>query len=97
MWCSLNRSVCGIELEETNMDTEDGIDEAAHSPPVEKLIEDSGKMVFLVYLMDDLKKKQHRTLIFSQSRKMLDIIQKVLLSFVSMYSLCKLCLCLVFA
>jgi len=44
------------------------------------LIEDSGKMIFLVGLMKNLKKENHRTIIFSQSRKMLDIIQKVLLS-----------------
>ena len=57
--------------------------EPAHAPPVEKLVEDSGKMVFLIYLMQNLRANNHRTLIFSQSRKMLDIIQKVLLSMVS--------------
>lgn len=41
------------------------------------LIAESGKLKFLVQLMSRLKKEKHRTLIFSQSRKMIDIIQKV--------------------
>ena len=56
------------------------IEEAVDAPPVEKLVEDSGKMVFLCKLMTKLRNEKHRTIIFSQSRKMLDIIQKVLLS-----------------
>ncbi|XP_057312734.1 DNA excision repair protein ERCC-6-like [Hydractinia symbiolongicarpus] len=75
------RLACGIEIDDADVDTESTIEEPAHAPPVEKLIEDSGKMVFLVYLMKNLKDENHRTVIFSQSRKMLDIIQKVLLSF----------------
>ena len=43
----------------------------------EILIEESGKLRFLVQLMARLKQEGHRTLIFSLSRKMLDIIQKV--------------------
>ena len=42
------------------------------------LVDESGKMVFLVQLLDNLKSQGHRCLVFSQSRKMLDIIQKVL-------------------
>jgi len=42
------------------------------------LMEESGKLKFLVQLMSKLKAEGHRTLIFSLSRKMLDIIQKVL-------------------
>lgn len=75
------RLACGIEIDNADVDTESTIEEPAHAPPVEKLIGDSGKMVFLVYLMKNLKDENHRTVIFSQSRKMLDIIQKVLLSF----------------
>ena len=48
------------------------------APPVEQLIQESGKMVFLVELLRQLKQEGHRTLVFSQSRKMLDIIHKVL-------------------
>ena len=58
-------------------------DEAVDAPSVEKLVQDSGKMVFLMHLMQKLKDDKHRTIIFSQSRKMLDIIQKTLLSMVS--------------
>ena len=43
----------------------------------EILIKESGKLRFLVQLMARLKQEGHRTLIFSLSRKMLDIIQKV--------------------
>ncbi|XP_013379638.1 DNA excision repair protein ERCC-6-like [Lingula anatina] len=42
------------------------------------LINESGKMLFLVDLLDNLKQEGHRCLVFSQSRKMLDIIQKVI-------------------
>lgn len=48
------------------------------APPVEQLVQESGKLVFLVQLLQRLKSEGHRTLVFSQSRKMLDIIQKVL-------------------
>ena len=42
------------------------------------LIAESGKMQFLVQLLAQLRREGHRTLIFSQSRKMLDVIQKVM-------------------
>ena len=41
-------------------------------------MQESGKLVFLVQLLQQLNSEGHRTLVFSQSRKMLDIIQKVL-------------------
>uniref|UniRef100_A0A4W3GZ54 DNA excision repair protein ERCC-6-like n=1 Tax=Callorhinchus milii TaxID=7868 RepID=A0A4W3GZ54_CALMI len=44
------------------------------------LIQESGKMVFLVGLLERLKAEGNRTLVFSQSRKMLDIIQRVLVN-----------------
>ncbi|XP_072532741.1 DNA excision repair protein ERCC-6-like [Salminus brasiliensis] len=44
----------------------------------ETLLEESGKLRFLVSLLEQLKEDQHRTLVFSQSRKMLDIIERVL-------------------
>lgn len=44
------------------------------------LIKESGKMVFLMELLDNLKADGHRCLVFSQSRKILDIIQKVISS-----------------
>ena len=42
------------------------------------LIRESGKLVFLIKLLDQLKEEGHRCLVFSQSRKILDIMQKVL-------------------
>ena len=44
----------------------------------EVLIKESGKLVFLIKLLDQLKVEGHRCLVFSQSRKILDIMQKVL-------------------
>ena len=49
-----------------------------NEPPDDVIIEESGKLKFLVALMKNLKDEAHRTLIFSQSRKMLDIIEKIL-------------------
>ncbi|XP_062822580.1 DNA excision repair protein ERCC-6-like isoform X2 [Anolis carolinensis] len=42
------------------------------------LIEESGKLVFLVALLEKLQEEGHQTLVFSQSRKMLDIIEHIL-------------------
>lgn len=42
------------------------------------LVEEAGKMGVLIALLDNLRQDGHRCLVFSQSRKMLDIIQKVL-------------------
>ncbi|XP_046695822.1 DNA excision repair protein ERCC-6-like [Silurus meridionalis] len=44
----------------------------------ETLINESGKLCFLLSLMESLRDEGKRTLIFSQSRKMLDIIERVL-------------------
>uniref|UniRef100_A0A8C6K2G5 DNA excision repair protein ERCC-6-like n=1 Tax=Melopsittacus undulatus TaxID=13146 RepID=A0A8C6K2G5_MELUD len=44
----------------------------------ETLIQESGKMLFLVGLLERLREEGHQTLVFSQSRKMLDIIERVL-------------------
>ncbi|OXB57145.1 hypothetical protein ASZ78_000546 [Callipepla squamata] len=46
----------------------------------ETLIQESGKMLFLLGLLERLREEGHRTLVFSQSRKMLDIIERVLSS-----------------
>ncbi|KFR15577.1 DNA excision repair protein ERCC-6-like, partial [Opisthocomus hoazin] len=44
----------------------------------ETVIQESGKMLFLVGLLERLREEGHRILVFSQSRKMLDIIEHVL-------------------
>ena len=48
------------------------------SVPEHDLIKESGKMVFLVKLLDNLKEEGHRCLIFSASRRMIDIVEKVM-------------------
>uniref|UniRef100_A0A8D0L498 DNA excision repair protein ERCC-6-like n=1 Tax=Sphenodon punctatus TaxID=8508 RepID=A0A8D0L498_SPHPU len=42
------------------------------------LIEESGKLRFLIGLLERLREEGHRTLVFSQSRKMLDILERIL-------------------
>ncbi|XP_010071528.1 PREDICTED: DNA excision repair protein ERCC-6-like, partial [Pterocles gutturalis] len=54
-----------------------GANEIDHLPD-ETLIRESGKMLFLVGLLERLREEGHRTLVFSQSRKMLDIIEHIL-------------------
>uniref|UniRef100_A0A803KGC9 DNA excision repair protein ERCC-6-like n=1 Tax=Xenopus tropicalis TaxID=8364 RepID=A0A803KGC9_XENTR len=44
----------------------------------EILIEESGKLLLLIDLLHKLKEEGHRTLVFSQSRKMLDMIDRIL-------------------
>ncbi|KAJ7310311.1 hypothetical protein JRQ81_007216 [Phrynocephalus forsythii] len=44
----------------------------------EVLMKESGKLGFLVALLEKLQREGHRTLVFSQSRKMLDIIAHIL-------------------
>ena len=39
---------------------------------------ESGKVVFLISLLNNLRSENHRCLIFSQTRRMLDIVQKVM-------------------
>ncbi|CAH1801782.1 unnamed protein product [Owenia fusiformis] len=46
--------------------------------PDDVLLHESGKLEFTSQLVDQLKSEGHRCLIFSQSRKMLDIVQRVL-------------------
>ncbi|KAH9512905.1 DNA excision repair protein ERCC-6-like [Bulinus truncatus] len=48
--------------------------------PDDVLINESGKMIILTELLKTFKEEGHKTLIFSQSRKILDIIQKILYS-----------------
>lgn len=52
------------------------------------LIEESGKVDFLIGLLDNLRAEKHRCLVFSSSRRMLDIIQKVMGNKVRQICLC---------
>ena len=51
--------------------------------PDDTLMVESCKLQFLINLLKNLRQEGHRTLVFSQSRKMLDIIEKVLKNQVS--------------
>ncbi|CAI9600056.1 unnamed protein product, partial [Staurois parvus] len=44
----------------------------------EALIEESGKLLLLIALLHKLREEGHRTLVFSQSRKMLDMVDRIL-------------------
>ena len=54
-----------------------------HHMSNEELLSESGKLMMLMDLLQKLSADGHRTLVFSQSRKMLDIIEKLLKSDVS--------------
>ena len=47
-------------------------------PPDKVLTQESGKMVFLVCLLDNHKAQGHRCLVLHQSRNMLNVIQRVI-------------------
>uniref|UniRef100_A0A8C7USF8 DNA excision repair protein ERCC-6-like n=1 Tax=Oncorhynchus mykiss TaxID=8022 RepID=A0A8C7USF8_ONCMY len=79
------RAVAQLGLEEgTSANSHDDENEsAAHridNISDETLISESGKMMFLIALLESLKEEGHRTLVFSQSRKMLDILERVLVN-----------------
>ncbi|XP_029526752.2 DNA excision repair protein ERCC-6-like [Oncorhynchus nerka] len=78
------RAVAQLGLEEgTSANYHDENESAAHridNISDETLISESGKMMFLIALLERLKEEGHRTLVFSQSRKMLDILERVLVN-----------------
>lgn len=59
-------------------DDEDGNLVSIANLDVELLMTNTAKLVFLIQLLENLRANGHRTLVFSQSTRMLDIIQKVL-------------------
>ncbi|XP_026530396.1 DNA excision repair protein ERCC-6-like [Notechis scutatus] len=84
-----NRACRQLGLEASNYSEEEvGEDEPRHELPDmkrsiehvsdEMLIQESGKLSVLVALLERLQYEGHRTLVFSLSRKMLDIIEQVL-------------------
>ncbi|KAM9274016.1 DNA excision repair protein ERCC-6-like [Morus bassanus] len=80
------RACIQLGLEEQEYSEQDHRSEAGMLPGANKIdhlsdetvIQESGKMLFLVGLLERLREEGHRTLVFSQSRKMLDIIEHVL-------------------
>uniref|UniRef100_A0A8C5S4K6 DNA excision repair protein ERCC-6-like n=1 Tax=Laticauda laticaudata TaxID=8630 RepID=A0A8C5S4K6_LATLA len=83
-----NRACRQLGLEASNYSEEEvGEDEPSELPGMkrsiehvsdEMLIQESGKLSILVALLERLQYEGHRTLVFSLSRKMLDIIERVL-------------------
>ncbi|CAL1297537.1 unnamed protein product [Larinioides sclopetarius] len=60
-------------------------DESSYSSSIENvtdevLMAESGKMKFLITLLENLKSEGHRTLVFSLSRKILDMINRILIN-----------------
>uniref|UniRef100_A0A3P8ZQJ7 DNA excision repair protein ERCC-6-like n=1 Tax=Esox lucius TaxID=8010 RepID=A0A3P8ZQJ7_ESOLU len=79
------RAIAQLGLEEgisTNLQPDENESAAQRIDNIsdETLISESGKLMFLIALLEKLKEEGHRTLVFSQSRKMLDIIQRVLVN-----------------
>ncbi|KAM3827450.1 uncharacterized protein M6D78_014531 [Vipera latastei] len=83
-----NRACIQLGLEASNYSEQEvGENEPVEFPDMkrsikhvsdEMLIQESGKLSFLVALLERLQDEGHRTLVFSQSRKMLDIIERIL-------------------
>ncbi len=80
-----NRAVTQLGLEQGSVSDAIHPDEETESAvsQIDKISDDtlvaeSGKLQFLMSLMECLREEGHRTLIFSQSRKMLDIMERVL-------------------
>jgi SNF2 family DNA or RNA helicase len=70
------KKLCGhpILVDKRNQTVSENFDD--HDP--EELVKESAKLQVLVELIDRLRRLGHRTLIFSQSTRMLDIIERVL-------------------
>ena len=76
--CSLNDSA---------LESEEGHQCAANqikNMPDNVLIQESGKLIVIMDLLDQMKREGHRCLVFSQSRKMLDIIYQLINNRVSL-------------
>ncbi|XP_078692407.1 DNA excision repair protein ERCC-6-like [Branchiostoma floridae x Branchiostoma belcheri] len=91
--CDHPRLLSTLACAQLGLDGEDGLDpededNMAHEVAAnsienissDQLMAESGKTCVLVELLERLKEEGHQTLVFSQSRKMLDIIQKILKS-----------------
>ncbi|XP_062598305.1 DNA excision repair protein ERCC-6-like, partial [Saccostrea cucullata] len=68
-------------LDDSALESEEGHQCAANqikNMPDNVLIQESGKLIIIMDLLDQMKREGHRCLVFSQSRKMLDIIQQLI-------------------
>ncbi|KAK1163227.1 DNA excision repair protein ERCC-6-like [Acipenser oxyrinchus oxyrinchus] len=83
----LSARACGqLGLEDGDHHSGDGFDENDTAAGKidhlsdDTLINESGKLTFLVGLLERLRDEGNRTLVFSQSRKMLDILSRILVN-----------------
>nr|XP_022343269.1 DNA excision repair protein ERCC-6-like isoform X3 [Crassostrea virginica] len=68
-------------LNDSALESEEGHQCAANqikNMPDNVLIQESGKLIVIMDLLDQMKREGHRCLVFSQSRKMLDIIYQLI-------------------
>ncbi|XP_060928234.1 DNA excision repair protein ERCC-6-like [Limanda limanda] len=56
----------------------DTVDHGIANVPDDTLVSESGKMVFLFVLLEQLRQEGHRTLVFAHYRKVLDIMERIL-------------------
>lgn len=66
-----------ISAQDGNEDNCSGVDDVSHVTD-DLLMEESGKMLFLMNLLKRLRDEGHQTLVFSQSRQILNIIERLL-------------------
>lgn len=72
---------CVYSLNDSALESEEGYQCAANqikNMPDNVLIKESGKLIVIMDLLDQMKWEGHRCLVFSQSRKMLDIIHQLI-------------------
>uniref|UniRef100_A0A3P8VUA2 DNA excision repair protein ERCC-6-like n=1 Tax=Cynoglossus semilaevis TaxID=244447 RepID=A0A3P8VUA2_CYNSE len=72
------RAIATLGLEESTSADAEADSHSIAGVPDETLISESGKLVFLFALIEQLKREGHRTLVFAHYRKVLDIIERIL-------------------
>ncbi|XP_053181371.1 DNA excision repair protein ERCC-6-like [Scomber japonicus] len=77
------KAIANLGLEENSADSQDNDDmptdtNSIANLPDDTLISESGKLVFLMALLEQLRQEGHRTLIFAHYRKVLDILERIL-------------------
>ncbi|XP_029915327.1 DNA excision repair protein ERCC-6-like isoform X2 [Myripristis murdjan] len=78
-------AIAQLGLEESVAESQQGEDYNSATNSIagvsdETLISESGKLVFLIALLERLREEGHRTLVFAHFRKVLDIIERVLVN-----------------
>ena len=76
-----NLLMISCSLNDSALESEEGHQCAANqikNMPDNVLIQESGKLIVIMDLLDQMKRDGHRCLVFSQSRKMLDIIYQLI-------------------